>query len=187
MSEAGAGGAGAAATELHRLPNVEPDRNSSPSPPARSYVGGAPGKIDLYVGKEVVRRNIDNDKACDELIDLIKVGAHGSEQALCCQHMSSRCRGWACAARRFAQPPLTHTPNPRRSMAAGRTPPRRRRARRPWLVRAPPRRKHPTACCMQRSHCCRWRSTALPTLFRCTFVSSICFAPLRLRLFCGSE
>lgn len=36
-------------------------------------MGGAPGKIDLYVGKEVVRRGIDNDKACDELIDLIKV------------------------------------------------------------------------------------------------------------------
>ncbi|KAL4448645.1 hypothetical protein ABPG75_005864 [Micractinium tetrahymenae] len=42
------------------------------------YVGGAPGKIDLYVGKEVVRRGIDNDKACDELIDLIK--EHGRWQ-----------------------------------------------------------------------------------------------------------
>ena len=36
------------------------------------YVGGAPGKIDLYVGKEVVRRGIPMDGACDELIDLIK-------------------------------------------------------------------------------------------------------------------
>eukprot|EP00887_Chlorella_sp_A99_P004201 scaffold15.g4201.t1 len=36
------------------------------------YVGTLPGKIDLYVGKEVVRRNIDNDRACDELIELIK-------------------------------------------------------------------------------------------------------------------
>lgn len=36
------------------------------------YVGGAPGKIDLYVGKEVIRRGIDMDKAPDELIDLIK-------------------------------------------------------------------------------------------------------------------
>ena len=36
------------------------------------YVGGAPGKIDLYVGKEVVKRGIDNDTACDELIQLIK-------------------------------------------------------------------------------------------------------------------
>jgi len=37
------------------------------------YVGGAPGKVDLYVGKEVVRRGIPNESACDELIELIKV------------------------------------------------------------------------------------------------------------------
>lgn len=36
------------------------------------YVGGAPGKIDLYVGKEVVKRGIPNEQACDELIQLIK-------------------------------------------------------------------------------------------------------------------
>lgn len=36
------------------------------------YVGGAPGKIDLYVGKDVVRRGIPMDGACDELIELIK-------------------------------------------------------------------------------------------------------------------
>lgn len=36
------------------------------------YVGGAPGKIDLYVGKEVVRRGIPMATATDELIDLIK-------------------------------------------------------------------------------------------------------------------
>ena len=36
------------------------------------YVGGAPGKIDLYVGKEVVKRGIPNEGACDELIQLIK-------------------------------------------------------------------------------------------------------------------
>lgn len=36
------------------------------------YVGGAPGKIDLYVGKEIVRRGIDMDGAPDELIELIK-------------------------------------------------------------------------------------------------------------------
>lgn len=36
------------------------------------YVGQAPGKIDLYVGKEVVRRGIAMDEAVDELIDLIK-------------------------------------------------------------------------------------------------------------------
>ena len=41
------------------------------------YVGGAPGKIDLYVGKEVVKRGIPNDGACDELIQLIKVGPGG--------------------------------------------------------------------------------------------------------------
>ena len=36
------------------------------------YVGGAPGKVDLYVGKEVVRRGIPNEDACDQLIELIK-------------------------------------------------------------------------------------------------------------------
>ena len=36
------------------------------------YVGGAPGKIDLYVGKEVVRKGIPSEQACDELIQLIK-------------------------------------------------------------------------------------------------------------------
>ena len=37
------------------------------------YVGGAPGKIDLYVGKEVVRRAIPMATATDELIELIKL------------------------------------------------------------------------------------------------------------------
>lgn len=36
------------------------------------YVGGAPGLIDLYVGKEVVRRGIPMESACDQLIELIK-------------------------------------------------------------------------------------------------------------------
>ena len=36
------------------------------------YVGGAPGKVDLYVGKEVVQRSIPNDDACDALVELIK-------------------------------------------------------------------------------------------------------------------
>lgn len=36
------------------------------------YVGGAPGKIDLYVGKTVVKRGIDMDQATDALIQLIK-------------------------------------------------------------------------------------------------------------------
>ncbi|KAI9077063.1 hypothetical protein K1719_040885 [Acacia pycnantha] len=36
------------------------------------YVGGAPGKIDLYVGKTVVKRGIEMEHATDALIDLIK-------------------------------------------------------------------------------------------------------------------
>ena len=36
------------------------------------YVGGAPGKIDLYVGKEVLKRAIPMESACDELVQLIK-------------------------------------------------------------------------------------------------------------------
>jgi (E)-4-hydroxy-3-methylbut-2-enyl-diphosphate synthase len=36
------------------------------------YVGGAPGKVDLYVGKEVVRRAVPNELACDALVQLIK-------------------------------------------------------------------------------------------------------------------
>lgn len=36
------------------------------------YVGGAPGKINLYVGKKPVRMGIPEDEAVDVLIDLIK-------------------------------------------------------------------------------------------------------------------
>ncbi|WCJ41030.1 4-hydroxy-3-methylbut-2-en-1-yl diphosphate synthase (flavodoxin) [Euphorbia peplus] len=36
------------------------------------YVGGAPGKIDLYVGKTVVKRGIAMEGATDALIELIK-------------------------------------------------------------------------------------------------------------------
>ena len=36
------------------------------------YVGTVPGKIDLYVGKEVVRKNVDMDEAPNALVDLIK-------------------------------------------------------------------------------------------------------------------
>jgi (E)-4-hydroxy-3-methylbut-2-enyl-diphosphate synthase len=39
------------------------------------YVGGAPGKVDLYVGKEMVKKGIPNELACDELVELIKT--HG--------------------------------------------------------------------------------------------------------------
>ena len=44
------------------------------------YVGGAPGKIDLYVGKEVVKRAIPMEGACDALVQLIKVGSLGNGQ-----------------------------------------------------------------------------------------------------------
>jgi (E)-4-hydroxy-3-methylbut-2-enyl-diphosphate synthase len=36
------------------------------------YVGGAPGKINLYVGKECVQYNVPAAEALDRLIDLIK-------------------------------------------------------------------------------------------------------------------
>jgi (E)-4-hydroxy-3-methylbut-2-enyl-diphosphate synthase len=36
------------------------------------YVGWKPGKVNLYVGKEVVVRDVDEDVAADRLIDLIK-------------------------------------------------------------------------------------------------------------------
>ena len=36
------------------------------------YVGTLPGKVDLYYGKEVVRKSIPNEEAVDVLIDLIK-------------------------------------------------------------------------------------------------------------------
>jgi (E)-4-hydroxy-3-methylbut-2-enyl-diphosphate synthase len=39
------------------------------------YVGGAPGKVNLYVGKECVERNVPQADADDRLIALIK--AHG--------------------------------------------------------------------------------------------------------------
>jgi len=36
------------------------------------YVGGAPGKINLYVGKQAVKFNIPEIEAVDKLVDLIK-------------------------------------------------------------------------------------------------------------------
>ena len=39
------------------------------------YVGAGPGRITLYKGKEVVKKNIPEEQAIDELIALIK--AHG--------------------------------------------------------------------------------------------------------------
>ena len=36
------------------------------------YVGSGPGRITLYRGKEVVKRNVPSAQAVDELIGLIK-------------------------------------------------------------------------------------------------------------------
>jgi (E)-4-hydroxy-3-methylbut-2-enyl-diphosphate synthase len=36
------------------------------------YVGGAPAKVNLYVGKECVKYNIPEDEAVDRLVDLIR-------------------------------------------------------------------------------------------------------------------
>jgi (E)-4-hydroxy-3-methylbut-2-enyl-diphosphate synthase len=36
------------------------------------YVGTGVGKITLYKGREVVKRNVDSEHAVDELIELIK-------------------------------------------------------------------------------------------------------------------
>ena len=36
------------------------------------YVGSGPGKITLYKGKEVIRRNIPEEIAVEELISLLK-------------------------------------------------------------------------------------------------------------------
>jgi (E)-4-hydroxy-3-methylbut-2-enyl-diphosphate synthase len=36
------------------------------------YVGSGPGKITLYRGKEIVKRNVDSEVAVDELINLLK-------------------------------------------------------------------------------------------------------------------
>jgi (E)-4-hydroxy-3-methylbut-2-enyl-diphosphate synthase len=46
------------------------------------YVGGAPGKIDLYVGKQVVKRGIAMEKATDALIELIKENGRWIEPEL---------------------------------------------------------------------------------------------------------
>jgi (E)-4-hydroxy-3-methylbut-2-enyl-diphosphate synthase len=42
------------------------------------YVGGAPGRVNLYVGKECVLRHVTEDRADAELINLIK--QHGRWQ-----------------------------------------------------------------------------------------------------------
>lgn len=45
------------------------------------YVGSGPGRITLYKGKEVVRRNIPTEKAVDELVNLIREHGDWIEQA----------------------------------------------------------------------------------------------------------
>ncbi len=46
------------------------------------YVGSGPGKITLYKGKEIVKRNIDSEIAVDELINLLKESEAWVEPAL---------------------------------------------------------------------------------------------------------
>jgi (E)-4-hydroxy-3-methylbut-2-enyl-diphosphate synthase len=36
------------------------------------YVGSGPGKITLYKGKDVMKKNVPSDVAVDELIQLLK-------------------------------------------------------------------------------------------------------------------
>jgi len=43
------------------------------------YVGSLPGKVDLYVGKEIVKKGIPNEQACDALVDLIKANGKWKE------------------------------------------------------------------------------------------------------------
>ena len=66
-------------------------------------MGGA-GKIDLYVGKEVVRRAIPMEGACDELIELIKVLPWPcSSSGACCTrelHECMLCQALTCHAAR---------------------------------------------------------------------------------------
>jgi len=44
------------------------------------YVGAGPGRITLYKGKEVVKKNIPEDQAIDELIALIKANGDWVDQ-----------------------------------------------------------------------------------------------------------
>lgn len=43
------------------------------------YVGAGPHRITLYRGKEVVRRNIPQDQALDELVALLKADGKWQE------------------------------------------------------------------------------------------------------------
>jgi (E)-4-hydroxy-3-methylbut-2-enyl-diphosphate synthase len=44
------------------------------------YVGSGPGKITLYKGKEVVKRNVPSEIAVEELINLLKENEAWIEQ-----------------------------------------------------------------------------------------------------------
>ena len=44
------------------------------------YVGEAPGKITLYKQKEIVKRNIPEEHAVEELIKLIKTNGEWKEK-----------------------------------------------------------------------------------------------------------
>jgi (E)-4-hydroxy-3-methylbut-2-enyl-diphosphate synthase len=46
------------------------------------YVGTGPGKISLYKGKEVVKKNIPSESAVDELIQLIRENGDWVEKAV---------------------------------------------------------------------------------------------------------
>ena len=46
------------------------------------YVGTGPGKITLYRGKEVIKRNIESKYALDELIKLINEDGYWIERQL---------------------------------------------------------------------------------------------------------
>ena len=50
------------------------------------YVGGAPGKVNLYVGKKAVRFNIPEIEAVDRLIDLIREHGRWAEPAAVAAH-----------------------------------------------------------------------------------------------------
>jgi (E)-4-hydroxy-3-methylbut-2-enyl-diphosphate synthase len=45
------------------------------------YVGGAPGKVNLYIGKTAVKFNIPEAEAVDRLVDLIKENGRWLEPA----------------------------------------------------------------------------------------------------------
>jgi (E)-4-hydroxy-3-methylbut-2-enyl-diphosphate synthase len=46
------------------------------------YVGSGPGRITLYKGREVVRKNVPTAEAVDELINLIREHGDWIEQEL---------------------------------------------------------------------------------------------------------